>query len=194
MICQHVDSTWHIEACWPQKTMGWMSVSNTFYAGWNSSFRTRICFLLTKWIRGNETKRSSGASTRRTQWLCTFPLRKYILLSFSISEKYTLALANLKSLKIVSYELFFHDSLSSISVRLGSCNKTLDYLLLGQPTLWPLSCPSRKKGTGARKRNIYDMLSCTCIHVEYCINYMTPLVYCQALVPNTGSPNFSFNK
>ena len=40
------------------------------------------------------------------------------------------SLANLKSLKIVSYELFFHDSLSSISVRLGSCNKTLDYLLL----------------------------------------------------------------
>ena len=37
---------------------------------------------------------------------------------------------SLANLKIVSYELFFHDSLSSISVRLGSCNKTLDYLLL----------------------------------------------------------------
>ena len=193
MICQHVDSTWHIEACWPQKTMVWMFLFPTLFipAGIVPSDPEYISF------RPNgfeETKRSSGASMRRTQWLCTFPLRKYILLSFSISEKYTLALANLKSLKIVSYELFFHDSLSSISVRLGSCNKTLDYLLLGQPTLWPLSCPSRKKGTGARKRNIYDMLSCTCIHVEYCINYMTPLVYCQALVPNTGSPNFSFNK
>ena len=130
MICQHVDSTWHIEPCWPRKTMKWMSVPNTFCRKPARCFVENV-FLFVSRKYGpqmdprNETK-PSGASLRwdLTQWFCTFPLEIHIIHSFF---QYIGKVRVGQSKNNVIWALL-HDSSSSISR--ASCNKTQDYLAL----------------------------------------------------------------